>query len=55
MKTRFLIITLFFIALGSHGQERKELAISIYGGALNSPYYKNALPGAFMGLNSTTS
>jgi hypothetical protein len=42
MKRRTLFITLTFLVLVGFGQEKKDLAISLSAGYLNSPYYNKA-------------
>jgi hypothetical protein len=42
MRIGYLFSTLLLIAFNSFAQDKKDLTISLSGGLLNSPYYKNA-------------
>jgi hypothetical protein len=43
-------IILTFLVLTTFGQEKKDLAISLSAGIMNSPYYNNSHSGMFYGL-----
>lgn len=46
-----IVTTLFLIAFSSYGQDKKDLAISLSGGLLNSPYYEKADAKGFYGFD----
>lgn len=51
MKRSVLLITIFICSLGLKAQERKDLAISLSTGLLNSPYYQKAKARSFYGFD----
>lgn len=51
MKFGITLITLLFIVFNSYGQDKKDLAVSISGGLLNSPYYERANARSFYGFD----
>lgn len=52
MKTSLIFIVISCLTFSTIAQDRKDLAISLSTGYLNSPYYENAHKGAFYGFSA---